>query len=170
MMRIKRAETEFLSENGIQPNIKELSKAAELPMRVAQRAYDLSKQDWDSTYQLDALLVKGKGPNASNATLLSTIADPAIAPITKLEQDDAWEQAKDELSREMKEKLTAEEIDLVEMRYGLHGKEKGTYREIARVTGLAERKVQSKVYSAVNKLKRYAKNKGRFTDARDLFD
>jgi RNA polymerase primary sigma factor len=163
IMRLKRAETMFEMEQGKKPTVEQLSKIVGMNKDVGRSVYDLSKQDF-LPLELDRNLNKN---GIEGDTILTRISDTGAPQLQKLEREETLA----ELFREMRDRLSPEELEAVEMRYGIGGKEQASYKKIAEALDFpSENVAQNRVYGAIQKLKRWTRTKRKDAIGGDFFE
>jgi RNA polymerase primary sigma factor len=173
IMRLKRAEREYLQKNeDRKPTIKELGEAAGMNEKVAKKVQDIGMKDF-TAYSYDKLLVDSKGEESTN-TLLIRLSDNKEITYEQMDNEESMALAYEDLRRGMEERLTPEEIQMVEMRYGIwDGPDTVTgamsMDEIAAAIGCSKKDVHNTVQNSMQKLKRSARNMGKMEIANEIF-
>jgi DNA-directed RNA polymerase sigma subunit (sigma70/sigma32) len=129
-----------------------LCDALKVTKRVLKSIQEYSAKG-NSVVELDASI---KGFEGGDSTLLARFNDRALSPLEILSQQEEQERRAHILSATM-QKLTREELTAIGMRYGLDGRDRANYQEIAEVLGVPhENSAWRLVRNAIAKLQRTA--------------
>jgi RNA polymerase sigma factor (sigma-70 family) len=150
--KLRVLERTFEVENGRRPTQQELCDALKVTKRVLKSIQEYSAKG-NSVVELDASI---KGFEGGDSTLLARFNDRALSPLEILSQQEEQERRAHILSATM-QKLTREELTAIGMRYGLDGRDRANYQEIAEVLGVPhENSAWRLVRNAIAKLQRTA--------------
>jgi RNA polymerase primary sigma factor len=164
MRKLKLAERAFWMEHERKPTIEELSDLLGFKKSVVKNVKEISDKG-NRIQELDAS--RRIGNSLTGTSQLSSLRDSAASPMETLEEQEEQERMSSILSLTM-QKLSKEELIAIGMRYGLNGRDKADYNEIADVLSISSsRDALQLVSRGVTKLRR-AVTKQRWTGMDDL--
>jgi RNA polymerase primary sigma factor len=139
ILKINEAEEEFLHETGQRPTLEELAKRLDLPLEKVRQAKEAA------AYPLSLEAPVGE---RGEETLADLLGAEGLSP----PQEIIRELVLSELEESLQE-LPEREREILELRYGLRGREALTLEEIGKLLGISRERVRQLEAQALQRLR-----------------